>query len=150
MNAHMAIKTSRKRRIRPEMNIGLESDNEDSLLKEDPGLSGLSGDDEIGEKSKKEKKRKRLSAFEFSKIIVSKGLKSRTDVLALAHMQKNKGKTDMAESIVNWGSKVVNEVLRTAWEMEEAKAAQERAAKSRMEILQEARGEPFTCKQGSR
>ena len=150
MNAHMAIKTSRKRCVRPEMNIGLESDNEDSLLKEDPGLSGLSGDDEIGEKSKKEKKRKRLSAFEFSEIIVSKGLKSRTDVLALAHMQKNEGKTDMAEFIVNRGSKVVNEVLRTAWEMEEAKAAQERTAKSRLEILQEARGEPCTCKQASR
>ena len=40
MNAHMAIKTSRKRCARPEMNVGLESDNEDSLLKEDPGLSG--------------------------------------------------------------------------------------------------------------
>ena len=34
--------------------------------------------------------------------------------------------------------------------MEEAKAAQERAAKSRLEILQEARGEPCTCKQASR
>ena len=117
MNAHMAIKTSRKRCVRPEMNIGLESDNEDSLMKEDLGLSGLSGDDEIGEKSKKEKIRKRLSAFEFSEIIVSKRLKSRTGVLALAHMQKNEGKTDMAEFIVNRGSKVVNEVLRTAWEM---------------------------------
>ena len=72
MNAHMAIKTSRKRCVRPEMNIGLESDNEDRLMKEDLGLSGLSGDDDIGEKSKKEKKRKRLSAFEFSEIIVSK------------------------------------------------------------------------------
>ena len=106
--------------------------------------------DEIGEKSKKEKKCKRLSAFEFSEIIVSMGLKSRTDVLALAHMQKNEGKSDMAEFIVNRGSKVVNEVLRTAWEMEEVKAAQERAAKSRLEILQEARGEPCKCKQVSR
>ena len=53
MNAHMAIKTSRKRCTRPEMNIRLESDNEDSLLKEDPGLSRLSGDDKIGEKLKK-------------------------------------------------------------------------------------------------
>ena len=91
--------------VRPEMNIRHESDNEDSLLKEDLGLSGLSGDDEIGEKSKKEKKRKRLSAFEYSEIVVSKGLKSRTDALALAHMEKNEGKTDMAEFIVNRSSK---------------------------------------------
>ena len=34
--------------------------------------------------------------------------------------------------------------------MEEAKAAQERAAKSRLEILQEARGEPCKRKQASR
>ena len=65
-------------------------------------------------------------------------------------MRKNEGKTDMAEFIVNWGSEVVNEVLRTAWVMEEAKAAQERAVKSGLEILQEARGEPCTCKQASR
>ena len=44
-------------------------------------------------------------------------------MLALAHMQKNEGKTDMAEFIANRGSKVVNKVLRTAWEMEEAKSA---------------------------
>ena len=56
----------------------------------------------------------------------------------------------MAEFIVNRGSNVVNEVLRTAWEMEEAKAAQERAAKSRLQILQEARGEPCKGKQASR
>ena len=42
MNAHMAIKTSRKRCVRPEMNIGHEKYNEESLLKEDPGLSGFS------------------------------------------------------------------------------------------------------------
>ena len=127
----MAIKTSRKCCVRLEMNIGLESD------------------DEIGEKSKKEKKRKRLSVFEFSEIIASKRLKAHMDVLALAHMQKNEGKTNMAEFIVNWGLKVVNEVLRTAWEMEEAKAVQEHAVKSRLEILQEAKGEPYTCKQAS-
>ena len=56
----------------------------------------------------------------------------------------------MAEFIVNRGSKLFNEVLRTAWEKEEVKAAQECAAKSRLEILQEARGEPCTCKQVSR
>ena len=39
MNAHMAIKTSPKGCVRPEMDIGHESDNEDSLLKEDPGIS---------------------------------------------------------------------------------------------------------------
>ena len=120
INAYVAIKTSRKCCVRPEMNIRHESDNEESLLKEDPRSSGLSGHDEIGEKSEKEKKRKRLSAFEFSEIIVGKGLKSCMDVLALAHMQKNEGKTDMAEFIVNGGSKVVHEVLRTVWEMEEA------------------------------
>ena len=57
------------------------------------------------------KKRKRLSAFEFSQIIVEKGLKNRTDALAFAFMQKNEGKTDLAEFIINRGVKTVNEAI---------------------------------------
>ncbi len=77
-------------------------------------------------------RRKRLSAYEFSQIIVEKLL------LAFAHMQKNEGKTDIAEFIVNRGAKVVNDTIQTAWETEGAKAAEERMAKSRMEILHKA------------
>ena len=59
-----------------------------------------------------------------AEIIVSKGIKSRTDLLALAHEQKTEGKSDLAEFIVNRGNKVVDEIINTAWEMETAKCAQ--------------------------
>lgn len=42
------------------------------------------------DKPTKAKRRKRLSAYEFSQIIVEKRLKNRTDVLAFAHMQTTK------------------------------------------------------------
>ncbi len=84
-----------------------------------------------------------MSAYEFSQLIVEKGLKNRTDVLAFAHMQKNERKTDIAEFIVKRGAKVVNDAIQTAWGMEGAKASRERMAKSRMEILHEARQETF-------
>ena len=87
----------------------------------------------------KGKKRKRISAFELSEIVVRKGIKSRTELLVLAKEQKDEGKTDIAEFIVNRGAKVVAEVLETAWEMENAKEKLSRARKSRMELLMEAK-----------
>ena len=53
-------------------------------------------------------------------------------------MQKNEGKTDLAEFIINRGVKTVNEAIATAWEMEGATSKQLRMAKSRLQILEEA------------
>ena len=86
--------------------------------------------------SSKPKKRKRLSAFEISQIIVEKRIKTRTELLALAEEQKDEGKTDIAEFVVNRGSRVVAEVPDTAWEMKSAKEKLERSSKSRLDILQ--------------
>ena len=76
-----------------------------------------------------------------STIVVSKQIKSRTELLALASAQKAEGKTDLAEFIVNRGTKVVEEVIATAWEMEEASEVLERSKLSRMEILEKAMGQ---------
>ena len=46
-----------------------------------------------------------------SEIIVEKGIKTRTELLALANEQKMEGKTDIAVFLVNWGPNVVPEVL---------------------------------------
>lgn len=62
-------------------------------------------------------KKKRISSYEMSGIIVAKNIKTRIELLALAREQKLEGKTDIAEFIVNRGSAVVAEVLETAWEM---------------------------------
>ena len=60
-------------------------------------------------------------------------------------MQKNEGKTDLAEFIINRGVKTVNEAIATAWEMEGATSKQLRMAKSRLQILEEAANEPCQC-----
>ena len=69
--------------------------------------------------SKGKKRKKRLSSFELSEIIVTKEIKTRTQLLAYANNQKCQGKNDIAEFIVNRGPRVVSEVLTTAWEIAE-------------------------------
>lgn len=135
MNAHVARRRSRKAKVRKSMKE-CESNDEECIESDETT-------DEC--KPQKEKKRKRLSAFEFSQIIVEKGLKNRTDALAFACMQKNEGKTDLAEFIINRGVKTVNEAIATAWEMEGAKPKQLRMAKSRLQILDEAANESCKC-----
>lgn len=81
---------------------------------------------------------KRLKSFDVSEIIRSKNIRTRNDLLALAHEQKMEGKTDLAEFVVNRGSKVVNDVIETTWEMEKAKDAQKRLQMSRLDLLSEA------------
>ena len=98
-------------------------------------------------KPKKEKKRKRLSMFEFSQIIVEKGLKNRTDATfsRFSMDAKKEGKTDLAEFIITCGVKTVNEAIATAWEMEGTKSIKLRMAKSRLQILDEAANESCKC-----
>ena len=69
--------------------------------------------------SKGKKRKKRLSSFELSEIIVTKEIKTRTQLLAYANNQKCQGKNDIAEFIVNRGPRVVSQVLTTAWEIAE-------------------------------
>ena len=54
--------------------------------------------------SSKQKKRKRMSPFELSQIIVENGITTRAELLAFADEQSGEGKTDIAEFVVNRGS----------------------------------------------
>ena len=90
-------------------------------------------------------KRKRLSSFEISQIIISKKIRDRSALLAHANRQKTEGKTNVAEFIVNQGTKVVNELIKSAWELENAEALERRKEKTRIEILQEACDERCCC-----
>ena len=85
------------------------------------------------------RKKKRMSSYELSEIVVAKRIKTRTELLALAREQKLEGKTDIAEFIINRGSKVVAEILESVWEMEDAQKTLERQRKSSLQLLQEAR-----------
>lgn len=138
MKAHEAKRNVRKKR-RLERELQERGDVDEEVLEDD-------GDDMEVETAKKEKKRKpRLSAYEVAETIISKGLRNRTDLLAFANMQRGEGKTDLAEFVINRGSKVVNELIATAWEMESAQATQERKQKSRMELIQEAQEGECIC-----
>ncbi len=128
--------------------ISMRSREKEKRNKAEVSISAVQADeheeaDKCGERPKV--KRQRLKSFDVAEIIVSKGIKSRTDLLALAHEQKTEGKSDLAEFIVNRGNKVVDEIINTAWEMETAKCAQARSKKSRLEILQEAGERECTC-----
>ena len=73
-----------------------------------------------------------------SEIIQEKSIKSRTELLALALLQKNEGNTDLAEFIMNRHRQVVAKLLKTRWDMFNAQARLERSRKTRLELLVEA------------
>ena len=73
-----------------------------------------------------------------SEIIQEKSIKTRTELLALALLQKNEGNTDLAEFIMNRHRQVVAKLLKTRWDMFNAQAKLERSRKTRLELLVEA------------
>ncbi|KAJ8050579.1 hypothetical protein HOLleu_03834 [Holothuria leucospilota] len=97
---------------------------------------------EMGDKegpSGKRRKKARLSSYDVSQIAVSRGIKTRLALLALANQQKAEGKTDLAEFIVNRGKRVAG------WEMAEAEEKLKRSKLSRTEIMQQAQCGPCVC-----
>ena len=113
-----------------------QTESDDDLHEDSSEAAEKKSADEKERKSKKRKKR--LTPFELSEIIVEKGIRTRTELLAFANKQKLEGKCDIAEFIANRGPRVVAEVLNTAWEMTNAQDKLERSKKTRLELLQEA------------
>ena len=60
------------------------------------------------------------------------------ELTAFANSQRQEGKTDLAEFVLNRGSKIVNKVISNAWEMIKADETLRRRNKSHVDILQEA------------
>lgn len=81
------------------------------------------------------RKRKRMSAFEFSEIITKEKIKTLLEVQALAAEQKKEGKTDVAEFLVNRTPRAVADIITTAWEIENAQETLERSKQSRIDLL---------------
>ena len=83
-----------------------ESDNDSNS---DPESASedcqIASDDSRAFKGKKRKKR--MSSFDLSEIIIRKGIKSRTELLAYANQQKSQGKYDIAEFILLTGVPVL-------------------------------------------
>ena len=81
-----------------------------------------------------QRKKKRLSKFEVSEIIVDRGLKSVSELQALAHEQKLNGKIDLAEFIFNHTPREIADLVNTAWEVENATSRVQRSKKSRITL----------------
>lgn len=92
------------------------------------------------------RKRKRMSAFEFSEIITKENIKTLIEVQALAAEQKTEGKTDLAEFLVNRTPRAVADILQTTWEIENAQETLERSMRSRIDLLRAAKNSP--CVEG--
>ena len=111
-------------------------------LDPNPGRDGHdtpnSDDSERDRNESNNPRKKRLSAFELSAIVVEKGITTVTELQALASEQKSEGKTDLAEFIVNRAPRVVSDIVKTAWHIENADAILQRSQKSRMVLLEEA------------
>lgn len=91
-----------------------------------------------GTNMKNKKKRKRmLSVYQVTQIIRENKISTRMQLLAMAASQERTGNTDLAEFIANRGSRVVNEALDLAQELQDAEEKQKRLSKSRIDILEE-------------
>ena len=95
-----------------------------------PSTSGVSS-------SQGSKKMKRLSNFEVSEYLLKNSIKNDTELLALANVQKEEGKTDLAEFILKKTPKALNELIACTWRMQEAPSRIDRANKSRFEVIVE-------------
>ncbi|KAK3707520.1 hypothetical protein QZH41_006507 [Actinostola sp. cb2023] len=95
-------------------------------------------DTKISRSRKGKKKRKRmLSVYEVTQVLRANGIHTRLEFMALAASQEREGKTDLAQFIANRGSRVVNEALSIAQELDEAEMKkQARLRLTRIDILQ--------------
>ena len=66
------------------------------------------------------RRKKRLSPYEVSEIIVETGIKTLRELQALAFEQKETGKTDLAEFLITRSPKVVADILNSAWDIQAA------------------------------
>ena len=137
MMASIAVQSRSKRKASHNADdAGQNTSDESDVDHSHTQVTAVSAD---ADNNEAKRRKKQMTSYELAEIVLAKNIKSRSELLALARQQKLKGKTDIAEFIVNNGTKVVSEVLDTAWEMQNSTADLERARKSRVQLLHEAR-----------
>ena len=80
-------------------------------------------------------KKAKLDNLIINEAILRNNIRSTTQLLALADVQKKNGKTDLASFIFDKGMKKVGELIETTWAMENASSKLHRESLSRMQIL---------------
>ncbi|CAB4033143.1 Hypothetical predicted protein [Paramuricea clavata] len=138
MKVHEALRKKRKSRLRRELAI-----SSNAVQTENEHASEIAN--ACKAKEGRPRKRQRLTSYQVSQIIVDKNIQDRTELMAFANIQKREGKTDLAEFVLNRGTKVVNIVISNAWEMKKAEETLRRRNTSRIDILQEAYEAECTC-----
>ena len=88
-----------------------------------------------GNRRGSERKKAKLDNLIINEAILQNHIKNTTQLLALANVQKNNGKTDLATFILDKGVKKVGELIDTTWAMENASSKLDRESLSRMQIL---------------
>ncbi|XP_028517448.1 uncharacterized protein LOC114575912, partial [Exaiptasia diaphana] len=113
---------------------------QDASFEQSPGhpeLTNSKANTSMRKKSSKQNKKKRLSIFDVSQLVVRKGIKTRLELLALANQQKKAGKDDLALFIANRGAKVAAEAISVGWDMEEAEAKLQRQNLTCLQMLEQ-------------
>ena len=75
--------------------------------------------------------------YDVVRIVQSKNIQIHLELMALAAKWEEHGKTDLAEFVSNRGTRVVNDAIKTAKELNEAQEKLKRANKSRIQLLEE-------------
>ena len=75
---------------------------------------------ETAKEDKKYTKLPRLSNYDISKFLVTNKIKTRTELFAIAHTQKQHGKEDLPNFILSGSSKPLDDLIDNTWEMEAA------------------------------
>ena len=83
-------------------------------------------------------KNRRLSNFEVAEAVIAKNIRDDRELYALANEQKLEGKTDLASFVLGKSQKAINELISSAWKMNDAAANLARSKTSRMERLEQA------------
>jgi len=85
----------------------------------------------------KKAKQKRLTNISVSDIIRNKNIKTKTELYALAEIQKQNGKLELCNFIINRNSKKIEDLINTTWDLKMSVSNLLRAKNSRLEILRD-------------
>ena len=87
----------------------------------------------LGEFSRTPKRMRKLSNLDVADFIEKKGIKSETELLAIANEQE--GKKDLADFALSRNSKSLKDLIEQTWKMKEALSALERRKTPRMDSI---------------
>ena len=95
-------------------------------------------EENTAECSTSSKRKRKLSNLEVADFTVEKGIKSETELLAIANEQKEEGKKDLADFVLSRTSKCLNDLIQQTWKMKGASSTLEREKTSRMDMIRKA------------